>query len=175
MPVKSSNGTSQTLALVNATGLATMRAGAQRIQPHQFAGQMETHDLLLALLAGADRLEGAIARNVNRLQGIARPEQALARLHGAPSLDDVIQARQFRRIDAAGRHSCRSRHCEQPRRKRDQVENVGHRHAAHGDTRTNALHHGPNSTVPPGRALDLNQGRPDPSQSKMRRLNWRSP
>ena len=81
-------------------GFAAMAAVAKRIEPDEFAGQVETEDLLLPVLAGTDGLEGAVARDVHRLHRIAGAKQALATFHRAATADDVVQARQIARTDA---------------------------------------------------------------------------
>ena len=100
-------------------GLAAMRAFAEGIEADQFAGQVEADDLLLAVLADADRLEGAIAGHVHRRQRIADAEQALAALDGATSAHDLVQALPGPSAPMpAGRQSCCSEHCAQLRRSR---------------------------------------------------------
>src|SRR3546814_706854 len=73
--------------------LAAVFAIGQRIEPHQFAGQVEADDALVAALAEADGLERPAARYVDRCQYVAVVEQALVALERPPAAHHIIQPR----------------------------------------------------------------------------------
>ena len=84
--------------------VAAVLAAADRIQPEQFAGQVEAEHVLLAGLVDADGLERAFAGHVHRAQRLAGTEQGFAGPQRLPALDHRIQPAQVIAV-AAGRQA----------------------------------------------------------------------
>ena len=101
---------------------ATVLARAERVEADQLARQVETDDLFLAFLADAHRLERAVARDVDRVQGIAGPEQALAAFDRPLALDDVVQPLHLVRADAGRQAQLLERAVRAPAAQRGDVE-----------------------------------------------------
>jgi len=74
-------------------------AATQRIQSNQLAGQMEPHHLFVARFAEGGRLERPLARDIDRRQCLADPEQPLPALDGALATDDFLKPGQLGRVD----------------------------------------------------------------------------
>jgi ABC-type transporter Mla MlaB component len=114
--------------------LATVLAGAERVEPQQLSGEVETHHLLLARFAQGDRLEGPLAGDIDRRQPLPKAEQALAAFDRPLAPHNLLQPRQIGRIDSGGQAELLQRTLRAAQAQPREVEDVGVRHAAHPDT-----------------------------------------